>query len=328
MSLRTTSGAVCVLGSFMMDLAIRAARRPAPGETIVGTGFDMFLGGKGFNQAIAAARAGARTAMIGRVGADDFGRRFLDRLGEEAIDHGHVVVDPDAGTGIGAPLIDASGENSIVIVPRANQMVTVADVERAAAAILAADVLLLQLELPFDTVAAAARIARQGDTLVLLNPAPAPSEAQIDELRGLVDLVVPNEVEVRALSGPDSPPSPSEAATALSCRLDVPVVVTVGGRGCVAASDGSSFELPAHPVRVVDTVGAGDAFCGALGAWLSAGADLRQAVVHANAAGALAVTRPGAEPAMPARHAIVELAGRSEPPIAFTATPDDTFVTS
>lgn len=304
--------AVCVLGSFMMDLALCAPRRPVAGETVVGTSFDMFLGGKGFNQAVAASRAGARTTMIGRVGDDEFGHRFLECLRDEAIDCTHVVVDDEAGTGIGVPLIEASGENSIVIVPRANERLTPRDVERSAAMIAAAGVVLLQLELPVDTAIAAARIAKRSGALVVLNPAPAPADGVIDQFRGLVDVLVPNEVETHSLCGATAAGAHSQAAADLSARMGVPVVMTLGRHGCVVVSSDSSFEVSAHSVDVVDTVGAGDAFCGSLGTWLNAGASLREAVVYANAAGALAVTRAGAEPAMPSRQAIVELVEQSD----------------
>jgi ribokinase len=303
---------VCVVGSFMLDMAVRAPRRPRPGETVIGTAFDTFLGGKGFNQAVAASRAGARTAMVGRLGDDDFGRRFLEALRVDAIDSEHVVVDAEAGTGIGVPLIEDSGENSIVIIPRANHLLVPRDIERARAVIESSSVLLLQLELPVDTAVAAARIAKHAGTLVVLNPAPAPDGGGIGELHGLVDVIVPNEVEAAALCGAPADRPPIETAVELSGRLGLAVVMTLGGHGCVVADDDVLHVVPAHEVEIVDTVGAGDAFCGALGAWLQAGTPLLEAVTFANAAGALAVTRAGAEPAMPARHDIVELAEPSD----------------
>ena len=306
-----SAGSVCVVGSFMMDFVLRAPRRPLAGETLVGTSVDMFLGGKGFNQAIAASRAGADVTMIGRLGDDDFGRQFLAALRTEGIDATYVVVDDTIGTGIGAPLVDESGENSIVIVPRANDRLSASDIERARPAIAAADVVLLQLELPFETVLTAARIARESDTVVVLNPAPAPADDLIGTFRGLVNVLVPNEVEARALCGAGDTDGDANAAAVLRKRLGVPVVMTLGGRGCVVDDGCEQFDVPAHRVPVVDSVGAGDAFCGALGRWLSAGASLRRAVACANAAGALAVTRAGAEPAMPTREAIVALAGAS-----------------
>jgi ribokinase len=298
----------------MMDFVLRAPRRPLAGETLVGTSVDLFLGGKGFNQAIAAARAGAEVTMIGRLGDDEFGSQFLTAMQAENIDASHVVVDDTMGTGVGAPLVDESGDNSIVIVPRANDRLSPADIERARPAIAAADVLLLQLELPLDTVLAAAQVARESATAVVLNPAPAPKAELLRAFGGLVDVFVPNEIEARALCGVSGGELGGDgaAAAALRDRVGVPVVMTAGGRGCVLDDGSETVYIPAHRVAVVDTVGAGDAFCGALGRCLSAGASLREAVVYANAAGALAVTRAGAEPAMPHWREIVQLATAGE----------------
>jgi ribokinase len=306
-----SGGSVCVVGSFMMDFVLRAPRRPMAGETLIGTSVEMFLGGKGFNQAIAASRAGADVTMVGRLGDDQFGRQFLAALRTEGIDATHVVVDDTVGTGVGAPLVDESGENSIVIVPRANDRLSASDVEQARAGIATADVVLLQLELPLDTVLTAARIAQESGTVVVLNPAPAPPNELIARFRGLVDVLVPNEVETRALCGAGDIDGDPSAAAALRTRLGMPVVMTRGGRGCLVDDGCDQIVVPAHRVPVVDSVGAGDAFCGALGRCLSAGASLLHAVAYANAAGALAVTRAGAEPAMPTWEAIVALAGAS-----------------
>jgi ribokinase len=288
---------VCVLGSFMMDLSLRAPRRPQPGETVVGTAFDMFLGGKGFNQAVGARRSGADTVMIGRLGADDFGQRFLDCLTAEGIDRHHVTIDPEGGTGVGVPLVEDSGENSIVIVPRANHRITVADIDAAADSIATSQVLLLQLELPVDVVLAAARHAKAAGCMVVLNPAPA--VVDVDQFAGLVDVLVPNEVEAMHLSGNGA--DPVAAGVALRRRTGASVVVTVGGDGAIVL-DGADHEyLAAHDVTPVDTVGAGDAFCGALGARLANGDDLATAAAYANAAAALSVTKAGAEPSIPTR---------------------------
>lgn len=297
-------GGVCVIGSFMMDLVVRVARRPRPGETIIGTDFARFLGGKGFNQAVAAARAGADTSMIGRVGDDEFGREFVHQMVRDGISHAHVIIDPVLGTGIGAPVVEEGGENSIVVVPRANAAVSVYDVESAAVAIGAADVLLLQLELPVDTAVAACSVARAASTMVVLNPAPARDAHP--ELRGLVDILVPNEGEAAVLIG-GAGRDVRELAELWGCR----VVMTAAAAGCVVADAGSAWRSPSFVVDPVDTVGAGDAFCGTLAAQLANGSPLEHAVRHANAAGAIAVTRLGAEPAMPWRHEVVELVERS-----------------
>jgi len=288
---------VCVLGSFMMDLSVRVQRRPRPGETVVGTAFDMYLGGKGFNQAIAARRSGAETAMIGRLGGDDFGRRFLDRLASEGIDGRQVGVDRDAGTGVGVPLVEAGGENSIVVVPRANARMTVADVDAAAAAIAGSRVLLLQLELPVPVVVAAARHGRGAGCTVVLNPAPA--VVDVERFAGLVDVLVPNEVEALRLAGGGT--DVVAAADELRRRTGAMVAVTAGGDGAFVLDGTGHAHLAAHDVVPVDTVGAGDAFCGALGARLAAGDDLAAAAAYANACAALSVTRAGAEPSIPTR---------------------------
>lgn len=296
---------VAVLGSFMADLVVRAPRRPEPGETLVGHSLDTYLGGKGFNQAVAAARAGASTSMLGRLGDDEHGAAFLATLGRDGIDATHVVVDPAVGTGIGLPLVEDSGENSIVIIPRANLRVTPTDVAAAAGAIAAADVLLLQLELPVDASLAAARIAREAGATVVLNPAPATTT--IAAFAGLVDVLVPNRVEAAGLTGATG----TDAAEALRRELGCEVVLTMGADGVVVLAGGGTEHLAAHRVDAVDTVGAGDAFCGVLGARLAAGDDLATAAVRANAAAALSVTRAGAEPSIPTAAAVDELLAAS-----------------
>jgi ribokinase len=285
---------VVVAGSFMMDLVVSTPRRPERGETVFGSGFDVFLGGKGANQAIAAARSGASVAMVGRLGADDFGRQFLDCLAREGIDASHVVVDDVEGTGVGAPVVELGGENSIVVIPRANHRVTPHDVRAAAPVLTAADVVLLQLELPIEAVREAARVAADADALVVLNPAPAVDH--LDGFAGLVDVLVPNEGEATRLTGEEDP---ATAARALHERFGCAVVVTVGEQGAWVVENGQVEQVPAHAVEAVDTVGAGDAFCGALGARLAGGDRLPDAVRYATAAAAISVTRRGAEPAMP-----------------------------
>jgi ribokinase len=291
---------VCVVGSFMMDLVVRAPRRPQSGETLVGSSFATFLGGKGFNQAVAAARSGAATAMVGALGADDFGAQFRACLDKDGIDaSGVVTVASGAGTGVGLPLVEDSGENSIVIVPRANHDLRPADMEAARAVIEGSRVVLLQLELPHDVVVAAAALARRTGCTVVLTPAPA--GADISGFAGLIDYVVPNEAEVAQLTGIDAGgEGAADAADALREATGAKaVVLTLGERGVLAASASEVSVLNGHAVECVDTVGAGDAFCGALAARLAAGDDLATAVAYGNAAGALAVQKPGAEPSMP-----------------------------
>src|SRR5215216_1676274 len=164
---------IVVVGSLNMDLVITVARRPAPGETLLGESFSMFIGGKGFNQAVAAARMGANVHMVGRLGRDDFGGRLLRALADEQIDSGAVTHDDALGTGVAVPIIDAQGDNSIIVVPGANMQLSPADVERAADVIAEADAVLLQLEVPLAAVTRAAELAHAAGVRVLLNPAPA-----------------------------------------------------------------------------------------------------------------------------------------------------------
>lgn len=307
------AGSVCVVGSFMMDLIATAPRRPLPGETLVGTGFGTYLGGKGFNQAVASARAGATTAMIGRLGDDEFGRQFIAALDDEAIDRTGVVVDPDAGTGVGLPVVEPDGQNSIIIVPRANTLVDSLQVEEAAAQIESADVLLLQLELPQASALAAARVARAAGTRVVLNPAPFTEIS--DELIGLADVLVPNEPEAAQLLGVEATTLDAErAARELLAAYPVPLVlITLGPRGVLVASDDDQQVVPSHHVDAVDTVGAGDAFCGALAAALADGAPIGDAVEFSNAAAAIAVTQVGGARSAPTRRAVEQLLASSRP---------------
>lgn len=292
-------GKVCVVGSFMMDLIATAPRRPLPGETLVGSGFGMHLGGKGFNQAVAAARAGADTSMVGRLGDDDFGRRFLQALDEEGIDRNGVVIDPGEGTGVGLPVVEPDGQNSIIIVPRANTLVDAEQVRAAAEQVRAADVLLLQLELPVQSALAAARAARDGGTRVVLNPAPWVEVP--DELIALADVLVPNEPEAAQLLGLDVDELDAErAADGILATHPVPLVLlTLGARGVYVATGDERRMVPGHTVQVVDTVGAGDAFCGALAAALADGASVHEAAEIGNAAAALAVTQVGGAASAP-----------------------------
>ena len=298
---------VAVIGSFMKDLVVRAPRRPARGETLHGTAFDEFLGGKGVNQAVAAARAGARTTMIGRVGKDAYGDEFLEALAAEGIDASQVRRDPQLGTGVGLPVVEPDGANSIIIVPRANQAVGPDDVAQAAETIAAASVLSVQLELSLESAYAAGKLARERGVCAILNPAPC--DRAPHQLRGLFDIVVPNEVEAEQLTGMSCQ---GPAATEVARRIATEwarrgAVLTLGDRGAVVV-EGSHVEwIAPHQVDVVDTVGAGDAFCGALAARIAAGDPLPVAARYANAAGALATTVAGAVPAMPRHADILEL---------------------
>ena len=293
---------VCVVGSFVIDLVFKVEHRPGPGETMLARDFGMFLGGKGFNQAIAARRLGADVSMVGRVGRDTFGDMFMAKLEQEGIDSSHVTRDPDAGTAIASPVIDASGENSIIAAPRANMRVTPDDVLAAEEQIAAADVLMLQFEIPVAASRRAAEIARKYDTLVLLDPAPV--EHGFERFNAPIDYIVPNEIEAHMLTWKMTS---EEAAAALLPETRQGVVISLGEQGAMAVDRAALLRFPAHKVNVVDTTGAGDAFRAGLAVMLAQGKPLDDAVRFANACGALACTVMGAEPSMPKLEAVERL---------------------
>jgi ribokinase len=295
---------IVVVGSLNMDLVIRSPRIPQPGETIIGGEFHTVPGGKGANQAVAAARLGARVSMVGRVGKDAFGGTLLENLAADGIDHDLVVQDGQAATGVALIVVDDNGENSIVVASGANMHLTLADVEAAEAVIAAADVLILQLEVPLDCVIRSSELAHAHGVKVVLNPAPArPVPAQ---LLSMVDVLVPNESETALLTGlPVS--TQSEAATAARELLKSgagTVILTLGDRGALPAREGEMQVIPAFDVEAVDTTAAGDAFVAGLAVALAEGQGLQEAVRRGNAAGGLAATKLGAQPSLPTRQAL------------------------
>ena len=298
---------VAVVGSLNMDLVARAPRIPQPGETIMGRDFHTLPGGKGANQAVAAARLGARVAMVGRVGNDAFARLLLDNLAAAGVDHTSVIQDSGAATGVALIVVDAAGQNSIVVASGANMRLSPADVEAAETAIASADVLLLQLETPLETVTRAAQIAHAHGVTVILNPAPA--QPLPPALLSLVDVLVLNESETALLTGLpiDSRPRVEAAAEALRESGVGVVILTLGERGALLAQAGGTQAFPAFTVTVVDTTAAGDAFMGGLAVALAEGQSLAEGTRWGNAAGALATTQLGAQPSLPTRRAVEKL---------------------
>ncbi|MBC3992068.1 ribokinase [Streptomyces sp. AC563] len=287
-----------VVGSANADLVIGVRRRPAAGETVLGSDLATYPGGKGGNQAVAAARLGARTALLARVGDDAHGRLLLDTQRAAGVDTRPVRVG-GAPTGVALITVDPSGDNSIVVSPGANARLTPADIEAAAPLLAAARVVSLQLEIPLETVAAAVR-AVGPDTRVVLNPSP-PAPLPPDVLAACDPLVV-NEHEARSLL--DSDPAgagdhPAAWAAALLGRGSRSVVITLGPAGALAVDRRGQTRVPGVPVEAVDTTGAGDAFTGALAWRLGTGDDLATAVRYAVRVGAAAVTRPGAQQSYP-----------------------------
>lgn len=280
-------GDVCVVGSANLDLVAHAPRHPLAGETLLGSGFAEHPGGKGLNQAVAAARAGARTSFVGAVGDDGAGDLLRRALAAEHVDV-KLLKTVEAATGRALIVVDDNADNSIVVVPGANAFITV---PRS----LHCDVLLVQLEIPLDIVSAVLAGARRRGTTTILNPAPAaPLD---DELLGACDYVVPNEHELDSLGG-------SSRLFALGVRA---VIVTEGADGVEVIAAESTNHVDAFAVRPVDTTAAGDAFCGYLAAALAAGDELTAAVRRGAAAGALATTRAGAVPSIPDAAAVDRL---------------------
>lgn len=286
---------VCVVGSINMDLVMRVPRFPAAGETLMGGPFERIPGGKGANQAVAAARFGAHVEMIGCVGDDDFGSYMRVLLSEEGIDVSNVAIVEGVHTGVAQIVVDATGENQIIVAPGANHQLTVGHL--VGDTIADAAVLLLQLETPMAVCQAAAALAASVETRVVLNAAPA---AVIPpELVKSVDTLIVNQNEAVLVSGLPASLPPREMAAALGRQGFGTVVITLGADGAIAWRDGVEILVAAAKVRAVDTVGAGDAFAGVFAASLARGDELSTAMQRASAAGALAVTRPGAIPSLP-----------------------------
>ncbi len=299
---------VLVFGSVNVDIALYAHRLPRPGETVHGERYAIGLGGKGANQAVAAARLEADTHLVGRIGQDEFGERARTALDRHGV-HCEALQRCDTPTGIALIGVDAAAQNCITVVPGANFAVDDSDVRRLERLLPGARCLLLQLELPLATVMAAARAANAAGVPVLLDPAPAPAEALPPALLGAVDVLTPNETETEALLGrrPTTAEEALNAARALQAQGVAAAVVKLGERGVAfAGADAQGFVRP-YPVQAVDTTAAGDAFSGGLASAFARGESLADAVGFAAACGALATTRAGAAEAMPERQDVQAL---------------------
>ena len=305
----SSQSGVAVVGSANMDVVFVVTRAPRPGETLLADRAALYPGGKGLNQAVAAARAGAVTTFIGAVGRDDHGAALTRVLDDDGLDRRQLRLS-DESTGQAFIVVDAAGENAIVVASGANATVdSMTDAD--AAAISQSSVLLMQLELPLSAVVDAARVAGAAGVAVMLNAAPAASVPA--DLLGLLDYLVVNEHEACLVAGIDDLAAASAKLAVLVPRL----VVTLGSDGCVLYDGGAEFaRIPARPVEVVDTTGAGDTFCGALAAALAEGSpgsrsaahaalgDFERAAIFATAAAALSVQKAGAVPSIPSRREI------------------------
>lgn len=292
---------IVVFGSINIDLIGHAPTLMRPGETVLGTTLDFAPGGKGANQALAAARAGAETRLVGCVGNDDFAARALSLLNEAEIDLAHVRR-MDRHTGTALIIVDDAGENMITVLPGANNRLNAAALEQAG--LDRDDYLLLQLETPLAGIAAAAELARKAGAKTVLNL--APFMAVPEALLGAVSVLVVNETELAgALDMLDAPTMSEEEGVAfLAARYGNTVVATLGPRGAIAVSGGETVRVPAIRITPVDTVGAGDTFVGYLAAGLAEGLDLKAALERAAVAAGLACLTPGAQPSIPERAAV------------------------
>jgi ribokinase len=294
-------GLVVVIGSLNVDLVVSTDRLPAPGETVLGGRFAVHHGGKGANQAVAAARAGARVTMVGAVGTDEHGEHSIAALEAEGIDVSRIRRVETEPTGVALIVVGPRGENQIAVAPGANGTLELDADDRAL--IGEADVLLTSHEIPRAVVLDALKAARDGGTLGILNPAPA--HAISAEVMALGPVLTPNEHELVVAIGNDET---APALDELAARHGGPIIVTQGPAGALLADGERRQRFAGYPAPgIVDTTGAGDTFCGVLAAWLAGGGALPEAINAANAAGALSVGAAGARPGMPSREAISAL---------------------
>ncbi|MFD7921027.1 ribokinase [Streptomyces sp. NPDC059740] len=292
---------ISVVGSLNLDLVAGVPHHPVPGETVLGGDIAEHPGGKGANQAVAAARLGGRVGFVGRVGDDEAGRAMTEAVRVQGVDTRHLAVTPGVPTGRAMIAVSPEGENTIIVSPGANSRLSEADCESAADQLRNAGVTVLQQEVPDEANHAAARLA--GGT-VLYNPAPAVAGAVPPPQ---VDILVPNRTELAALAGCEVPRTVEEVtAAARRLRGAAAVVVTLGGDGALVLEGSAHRHVPAFPVRPVDTTAAGDCFCGALAVALDEGRTLEQAVLWAAAAAALSTTRAGAQSSLARRGEVAQ----------------------
>lgn len=292
---------IVVVGSMNTDMVVNSERIPLPGETVLGGKFMMNSGGKGANQAVAAARLGGNVYFIARSGNDIFGKRAVDLYKEDDINTDYIVTDPELPSGVALILVDAKGENSISVASGANGALSPKDIDAAAGLIAECKIVLMQLETPIETIEYTARMAHRLGKTVILNPAPARELS--DSLLENVDILIPNETEAALLSGVEVKDEEDArvAADALSRRGIGTVIITLGAKGALVKVGDSYALVPSRKVKAVDTTAAGDTFCGALAVALAEGRSIVEAVGFATSCASITVTRPGAQMSLPRR---------------------------
>ncbi len=296
---------IVVLGSCNTDMVVKSSRLPVPGETILGGTFMMNPGGKGANQAVAAARLGGNVTFVTKTGNDLFGRQSIELYNDENINTEFISSDPDLPSGVALITVDGEGENCIVVASGANGSLSPADVKDAEKEIASADILLMQLEVPIETVEYAAKMAKKNGVKVILNPAPAQSLS--NDLLSNIHMIIPNETEAEIISGikvTDVESAKKAADMICSKGVDI-VVITMGSAGALIKEGNQYHQIPALRVKAVDTTAAGDTFCGAISVALSEGKSLVDAIKFANQCSAITVTRMGAQASIPYRKEVL-----------------------
>ena len=296
---------ILVVGSINMDLVVRVPHAPVPGETVLGGGFETYPGGKGANQAVAAARLGGAVTLVGRVGNDDFGNTLIQGLVDNNVKTTYVVKDSRAKSGIAMITVAENGENMIVVASGANMDLSVEDVRKARDLLRETDLMLVQLECPLEAVTIAVELAYANQIPIVLNPAPAQPLPR--SLLAKVDVLTPNESELALLSGEDDLARGIDTLSRWGVKN---VVVTLGARGARLVNESTDLHLPGFKVNAVDTTAAGDAFNAGLAVALAEGKPLVEAVRFGTAAGALAATKQGAQPSLPTREDVEQLLSR------------------
>jgi len=298
---------IVVIGSSNTDMVVKSDRLPVPGETVLGGAFMMNPGGKGANQAVAVARLGGNVTFISKTGNDLFGKQSVEMFDEENINTDYILSDPYHPSGVALIMVDTTGENSIVVASGANGTLSPHDIDKATSIIENAEILLMQLEIPMETVEYAAKLAHKKGVKVILNPAPAAFLS--NDLIECLYAIVPNKTEAEMLSGIKVTDweSAKQAADIIGAKGVEIVVITLGSKGALIKENNSYYEVQVDKIQAVDTTAAGDTFCGALCVALSEGQSMLDSVEFANRAAGIAVTREGAQNSIPYRKEIYQL---------------------
>ncbi|MBN1159226.1 MAG: ribokinase [Bacteroidales bacterium] len=303
---------ITVIGSANMDMTIRTPRIPGASETVVGTRYGMSIGGRGINQSVAAARAGGTVSFVSRVGNDMFGENIVNGLKADHIDVSHVIRDPHNYTGIANIVVTDKGENSVALAPGANMNISEEDVNEAKELILSSDILLMQLEIPVETVKHAARLAKQNKKKIILNPSPALPVS--DDLLQSISVLTPDAAEAELLTGiniTDERSAELAGRILLERGLDR-VIITMRTKGAMVIDNGGAEHVPAFKHKTIDASAVNDVFNGVLAVGLAEGKNFYEAVLFANAACALSLSRPGGFSSIPVRDEIMEIMKRKK----------------